>query len=105
LLKNWLAPPPVEPLPSFHASSLTYPMSFPEFEKVGVNCVPPTEVTLGSADISLMVGVLFAWQELSRPAAPWSPDETNTLCPCEAACMKMGSIVPSINEELGPQNE
>jgi hypothetical protein len=105
LLKNWLAPPPVAPLLSFHASSLTYPTSLPPFEKFGVNSVPPTEVTFGSADISLTDCELFALQELLRPAAPWSPDETNTLCPCDAACLKMGSIVFSINDELGPQNE
>jgi hypothetical protein len=32
LLKTWLAPPPVAPLPSFHTSSVTYPTSPPPDE-------------------------------------------------------------------------
>ena len=41
---------------------------------------------------------------MTWPAAPLSPDETKTLCPCAAACLKSGSSVFSMSDALGEQN-
>jgi hypothetical protein len=55
-----------------------------------VNWVPPTEVTLGSADISLIA------------AAPWSPAAMKTLCPWLAAYWNGGSITFIMNDDATP---
>src|SRR5208282_647771 len=70
-----LAPPPVAPPASFQAFSGANPTSSPLASKLGVNCVPPTPVALGSAAISFTWRLLAGTQvcpEGSRtdPAAP-----------------------------------
>ena len=37
--------------------------------------------------------VVLTPQELLRPAAPSSPEETKMLCPCDAAFLNIGSMV------------
>src|ERR1700723_359582 len=93
--KMLLTPPPLEP----HAAS-TPPgatpirlVSLPEPSYEGENCVPPTAVTCGLVAISLGFRAVPVTQLLlvalyCSPAAPQSPELTNTDWPCAAASKK-----------------
>src|SRR5277367_5234883 len=83
--KTPLAPPPL----AFHPLSIppgetpTTLVSLPDESNCGVNCVPPTAVTCGLPAISLgfftvPVTQLLLDEEYCKPAAPQSPDATNT---------------------------
>src|ERR1039458_8561875 len=89
----WLTPPPLES----HAASIppgATPItlvSLPEPSYWCENSVPPTPVTCGLPAISLgfkeVPGAqLLLLESYCSPAAPQSPELTNTDWPCAAAC-------------------
>src|SRR5262249_2320701 len=94
-----LVPPAPAPEASFQTRSGTNPTSLPEGSYLGVNWVPPTEVTLGSEPISLTLRVVPETQFMvfgssTTSAAPASPWATKIDWPCAAALAKSGSRKP-----------
>src|ERR1700735_4761198 len=96
--KILLTPPPLQP----HAASIppgATPItlvSLPEPSYEGENCVPPTAVTCGLPANSLgfrpvPVTQLLLVELYCSPAAPQSPELTNTDWPCAAASEKYPS--------------
>src|SRR5579872_2867620 len=102
-----LAPPPVACPPTwaketFQADSVTCPTLLPDGSKLGVNPVPPTSVTLGSAPSSLIPRVVAGTQLAVRPAAPQSPEDTKIACPWAAACAYIGLSTPVKKDDDPP---
>src|SRR5580704_4881693 len=99
---TWLIPPPVPSArksPSwstgwFHAPSGMYDFALPAAVQnvdglaVSSNCVPPTHVAAELVHSPLTASPWPGSGGLpakSQPAAPASPDDTNTVWPCAAA--------------------
>src|SRR5271169_2573768 len=68
-----------------------------------MNCDPPTQTSYGVEQKPLTPGTVpTVAAGSSQPAAPLSPDDTNTVIPCAAACCHSELYVARIEADILP---